>query len=293
MRLVALIALVGLASALGWQNLRYLRARRGPVQDQQALFYPSATFHVATFLRARADSDLFEALRKLRGELEGAGAKMVYAGRSASAGLASQQLSESEWDAVVLVQYASREAYDEIAASSSYRSALERFGGTYSHGLDRAVLPNLAIPTLLLALRAYNIVTRKPSHYPFEPIATERGAGPADLLEQLETLRQYSEDAVVVVNLLKGGTDEQRAADRGYGLKMAGLFAEGGHGPMHMGRAVTVEGEASFDNMALVYYPGIDYMRSMLVSTFYRGIVGGKQPGDTLAIPTVPVLSRL
>ena len=40
-------------------------------------------------------------------------------------------------------------------------------------------------------------------------------------------------------------------------------------------------------------YPGVDYMQRMLRSTFFTGIVGGKQPGDTLAVITVPVLSRL
>lgn len=67
-------------------------------------------------------------------------------------------------------------------------------------------------------------------------------------------------------------------------MKVAGLFAEGAHGPMHMGRAVTVEGEARFDTVALVYYPDIDSLQGMLQSTFFNDIVGGQQLGDTLVV---------
>ena len=43
----------------------------------------------------------------------------------------------------------------------------------------------------------------------------------------------------------------------------------------------------------VVYYPGIDYLISLMRSKFYNGIGGGKQLGDTQAIPTVPILDRL
>jgi hypothetical protein len=56
---------------------------------------------------------------------------------------------------------------------------------------------------------------------------------------------------------------------------------------------VTIEGDAEFDDVNIVYYPGIDYLISLMQSKFYNGIVAGKQLGDTLAIPTVPILDRL
>ena len=212
-------------------------------------------------------------------------------------GIASDQLGEADWDAVVLVQYPSREIFEALSKTQAYRMALERFSKTYSYGLDRPVLLNLAIPLALGALRIRDLVTRRPARLPFESAASDQLDSVREIsderLSQLDGLRQYSEDAVVVVNLLRGGTRDQRAADRGYGLQMAGLFAEGGHGPTHMGRAVKLEGDAEFDRIALVYYPGVEYMKSMLQSTFFNGIVGGKQPGDTLALPTVPILSRL
>jgi hypothetical protein len=295
---VAVLALAGLVFAMGHQHARYLRARRGPVQDRQDPLYGPSAFHVLTFLRLAAGRDAFGALRRLRDEIEtGGSGKLVYAGRVARVGLASSQLPPTEWDAVVLVQYPSRRAYASAAGRSVLRDSSSPFAETFSQGFDRPVLLNLAIPQLLLALRAFRIATGKPSHHPFVP--AEPGRRDPRTLESkdgrasLDGLRELGERAVVIVNLLKHGTAEQRKADRRYGLAMAGLFAEDGHGPMHIGRAVAVEGDAAFDRVALVYYPGIDYLRELMGSTFFNGIVAGKQPGDTLAAPTVPVLARL
>ena len=301
MKLVALIALVTVAAilvAMGWQHQRYLKARRGPVQDRQNLFYGSSTLHVVTYLRTRPGEDAIESLRKLRSDVEGTGqAKLVYAGLSPGVALESAQLDESSFDAVVLFEYPSREAYELLSGTSAYRSALDRFDAHYSHGMDRPVMLNLGIPMLLLGVRAYQIVTRQPSLYPLEPVdpatlEVDR-LNRREMFQRMETLRRYNEDAIVIFNLLKGGNAEQRAADRGYGMKMAQGFAERAHGPMHFGRAITLEGDAEFDRVAIVYYPGFEYFQSLMGSKFFNGIVGGKQPGDTLAVPTIPVLSQL
>jgi hypothetical protein len=74
---------------------------------------------------------------------------------------------------------------------------------------------------------------------------------------------------------------------------MMGLMAEMGIGPTHVGAAVTLEGEADFDNVAIVYYPGVEFFAELLQSEFFTGIVGGKQLGDTLSSPTVPLLPHL
>ena len=75
--------------------------------------------------------------------------------------------------------------------------------------------------------------------------------------------------------------------------KLMSAMAEGAHGPMHVGRAVTVEGDAKFSSVAIVYYPGIDHLRNMIGSTFMNRIGEGKQQGDSLAVVTVPFLSKL
>jgi hypothetical protein len=97
----------------------------------------------------------------------------------------------------------------------------------------------------------------------------------------------------VVLNFIKDGNAEQQAANAGYGRAMTGLMAETGSGPMHIGPAVTLEGGADFDQVAIVFYPGTDFFADMIESEFYTGISGGKQLGDTLASPSVPLLPHL
>ena len=65
----------------------------------------------------------------------------------------------------------------------------------------------------------------------------------------------------MIVNLTKDGDAEEQAANLRYGAPMLAAMAEGAYGPMHMGRAVTVEGDARFRQFAAVYYPGIEPRR--------------------------------
>ena len=119
-----------------------------------------------------------------------------------------------------------------------------------------------------------------------------RGQGGVDG-SPIEAARAYNENAVVVFNLVLSGRAAEQKANRAYDRKMVGLFAAHGHGPSHMGKSVTLEGDAEFEGVGIVYYPGLDYFISLMRSKFYNGIVGGKQLGDTQAIPTVPILDRL
>jgi hypothetical protein len=62
---------------------------------------------------------------------------------------------------------------------------------------------------------------------------------------------------------------------------------------MHLGNAVTLEGDAVFDDIAIVYYPGVEYFAEMIQSEFFTDIVGAKQLGDMLSSPSVPLLPHL
>ena len=114
-----------------------------------------------------------------------------------------------------------------------------------------------------------------------------------DLSDVLALQSDVALAVVVVLNFIKNGSAEQREANSGYGSEMFGLMAEMGNGPTHVGAAVTLEGEADFDNVVIVYYAGVEYFAEMLQSEFFTGIVGGKQLGDTLSSPTVPLLPHL
>ena len=95
------------------------------------------------------------------------------------------------------------------------------------------------------------------------------------------------------MNLQKHGNAEQRASDSAYGNRMMDGMAEGGYGPMHLGPAVRVEADHDFDQVVLVYYPGVEFFADLARSTFFQGIIGGKSLGDTQTNLTVPILERL
>jgi len=292
----ALIAV--LVVAIAWQHFRYLKWRRAKAQDHQLLLHSSSVFHVISYLRLAHGSDLVEALAKARETLDGAGGnRWIYAGKVVLMGLESSQLGEPEWDAIVLSQYDSREAYDEIARSIPYHQAFAHFDATYHHGMQRPPVLNLAIPVIFLGMWVADIVKGVPVIDPYDRASDEdlagRGLATEEGLLAVEAARAYNEDAVVVFNLvLSGGASEQKA-NRAYDRKMVGLFSAHGHGPSHMGKSVTLEGDAKFESVGIVYYPGLDYFISLMQSKFYNGIVDGKQLGDTQAIPTVPILDRL
>ena len=113
------------------------------------------------------------------------------------------------------------------------------------------------------------------------------------MVQGLLANREYGEDACVVLNFIKNGSAEQQAANSSYASAMISLMAETGSGPMHIGEAVTLEGNADFDEIVLVYYPGVEYFAEMIQSEFFTNIVGDKQLGDTLSSPSVPLLPYL
>lgn len=296
MKIVAFLLLL-VACTMVWQHVRYLRARRDMVQDQQAILYSSSNFHVVTFLETAEGADLIEQVAELRRAMEASGtAKLVYAGQAAFT-VESTQLGPRSWDAVVLVQYPSRESYEDAAKSVAQRDALAAFAQTYSHGMERHPVANLLLPQVLLVIRFIDIIRGNWNVEDLDPMpapeTSERMAFLEDRRADLLGLQSVNAEAVLVFNLMQAGDPEQRAANRSYGFKMMSRMAALAHGPMHMGTAVTLEAEARFDDVAAVYYPGVAYFSELLGSGFFQGIVGDKQLGDTMVVATVPILSRL
>ncbi|AOW93714.1 hypothetical protein BFN03_16540 [Rhodococcus sp. WMMA185] len=247
-----------------------------------------------TFLAASPGTDIVSEVRALRRATEGSQAGWIYAGKVVVAALHSAQIGEKNWSAVVLLQYPSREAYERHAESAAMRAALARFEEVYVQGFRRSPFVNAMIPQLLLAMRVAQIVGRRPSHFPFRRTQSQ------DVPPQVEQLsRRLSEEvefgahAIVIVNLIKRGTREQRSADRRYTTAMFSAMAEGGYGPLHVGRPVRVERNYEFDAVALVYYPGVEFFIDLTRSEYFQAIYGDKQLGDTQAVITVPILDRL
>lgn len=294
------IVLVAIVAAMVWQHLRYLDARRNAVHDLQDVFHSSAALHGVLFGRLAPDSDLFDAMGALRAATDAVpGAQTVYAGKVAMNGLASSQMVEAlgedvDWDAVALVQFDDRAGYDRWRQDEGVRAAMSAFSATYIHGMKRSALANLGLVQGFLLSRVMQAVTFQPSVLPFEPapkgpVAVATDGQRATMLEELELGR----DAVFVANLIKTGTPEEEAADARYSGAMMAAMARGGHGPLHMGTAVTLEGNANFDMVAFVYYPGVQYFHDLTGSTFFRSIIGDKRLGDTQSTVTVPILHLL
>ena len=288
--------LLGLLGAATWQHLRYQTLRRERVDDQQPLLYPAGAFHAVTYLKVASGDSPLDALRAMRKVIEvPGGGSVVYAGLVGMNMVASQQIG-NDWSALLLTQYPSREAFDATTARDPYRARLAGLERSYTHGAIRRAAPNLLVPLGLLAVRVRDILLRRPALLPFEPAGED--VFPALKLkmkeaEQLDAFRPIKDDAVVIFNLIQPGDAGQRKADRAYAMGMIRGMAEGAYGPMHIVRAVTVEGEARFSQFVAVYYPGIDHMQAMLGSTFMNRIGSGKQLGDSLAVATIPVLSKL
>ncbi len=289
-----------LIAAGAWQHLRYLRVRRERLEDRQPLFYPGATFHTVTFLKVDASlgrKGEFATLRALRRAIEvPGGGRVVYAGL-VGANMAASTRLPNEWSAVLLAQYPSRDAFQRQREGAELTRVLGECERSYVHGFHRPALSNLIVPIALGLMRLRDIVLRREPILPFKPLAIEDALPPIQAkrkeILQLDDYRDIRDDAILVVNLIQPGTAEQQAADDAYtGAMMRGMAA-GGYGPMHMGRAVPVEGEHRYEQFVAVYYPGIDHMHAMIGSTFINRVGPGKQLGDTLAVATIPVLEKL
>ena len=294
------VALAAVVAAMVWQHLRYLDARRNVLHDLQDVFHSDEALHAVTFLELAPGADLFDAVRPLRAATDAfPGARTVYAGKVAMNALSSTQLIDAiggatAWDAVVLAQFDDRVTYYASREDEAVRAALAGFATTYTHGMKRPPVANLLLPQMLLASTFAQAVTFRPSVLPFEPASVDPVATAAwERRQRLLAERELGRDAILVANLLQDGAPEEVAANEAYGRAMLGVMARGGHGPMHLGAAVTLEGDAAFDGVILVYYPGVRYFHDLTGSTFFGGIVGDKQLGDTQATVTVPILHLL
>lgn len=296
-RAVAVLAVLVVVAVVA-QHLRYLEIRREIVQDRQPIAYSGSAFHVVTLLALAPDQALLPAVGGFVEASEAAGATVVYAGAVAVVVIESRQIPPRDWDAVVVAQYPSREAWDEVASDPIHRRLRETFSASYAMGMVRPPWLNAAIPAALLGVRASDIARGTPSRLPFT--RADEGDMPefvrenrARVVERLLAQAEYGADAVVVVNFIQHGSAVESDANAEYGRAMVSLMAEQGYGPMHAGRAVVMEGEAAFDEVVMIDYPGVRFFAEMFESTFFAAIIEGKQLGDSLSAVTVPLLAHL
>ena len=283
---------VVVTAAMFWQHGRYRDFRRDHAQDRQSTFYGGDAFHVLWLLELAPGEQLEPSLRRFVRAVEAASGTPIYAGRAAGSTIASNEFDTSAWDGVLLAQFPSREAYD-AASFDAVRAPYQR---SHAQGFTRPMMMNLALPQVLLGVRLFDLVTLQPSIFPLvrDPDIRPDDPRSARARELFEALRTDSDDALVFVNLIQAQTAEQRADTVGaHPLKMQRAMAEGVYGPLHMGEAVTLEGDAEFDRVAIMYYPGVEFFLSLISSTFIQETIGSYEPSGWEAMPTVPILDRL
>ena len=297
---VALFGFVVLLLILGLmvnQHLRYMDARLHAVQDYQAAFHGDV-FHVLTFLKAREDQDFMMPLTDLVTAAKDTEGKLVYAGQVIYMGLRSEQITRTfgasgEWQAILLQQFASREAYTAYLERPEIQTATAEFAQTYAHGFERSAVLNVLLHQLFLAQKIWRQITFHPDVLPFESAVPDDRQFQGASQPLLQHANGLGREAILIVNLARNGSEEQQAANASYGAEMLGLMADLGYGPMHIGSTVSLEHDHEFDQAMLVYYPGSQYFHDLSTSTWFQGIIGDKQLADTQACITVPITNLL
>jgi len=299
--LITICVLVAFSVLVVGVHLRkHSQLRRGVLFDRQNLFHSSDAFHVISALKLKPGQELLEGVGRYVRGVEQQGAEVIYAGKVAfPRPRKSQQMPDLEWEAFVVSQYATRDAWEAAAASDSYMGLKSEFTRVWSLGMARRATQNIAVSLWMLQKRIRHLISRAPASYPFQPVEVPEDrrddvANMKAFLGQVASENEaFSKDALVIINFQKFGSASERRANNKYGDAMMSMLSEVGHGPIHMGRAVSLEDDVDFDQVVIVSYPGIRYFVEMVQSRFYTGIFGGKQLGDDLSSPTVPILQLL
>ncbi|MEM6914104.1 MAG: hypothetical protein AAF511_09015, partial [Pseudomonadota bacterium] len=283
-----MLVAIGIGVVVGLLSLTTIRVhqafeqqRRQAVHDRQAAFHGDKLFHAVGMLRLGHDGDIAKALNPFYRAIEDNDhVEMIYAGEVIVNALSSEQLSQHfgediAWSASVLIQFDSRDHFETFTADPLVQQTLAPFDTVYWQGMKRSAIRNLMLPQIINFRRIVRFVTFRPKIMPFVPAETDPRR-----IEVRESLARASmdrgRDAIVIVNFTKDGTPAEQKADAAYLSAMLDLMSEVNNGPIHTGDSVTVEGNAEFDYVALVFYPGSRYFKDMTGSTFYQSIYPNK-----------------
>jgi hypothetical protein len=293
---VIAVAVVGVIVHL-WN---YAQLRRDVLFDRQTMFHSPDAFHVVSAISLAPGQGLLDGVRRYVDGVGAHGAEVVYAGKLAfPAPRKSLQMPDFDWEAFVIAQYPTRDAWETASSREDYASLKSEFDCVWSLGMERRAGQNVGVAIAMLGLRVRYFLSGASPTYPFAAVEA-----PEDQRAEFEMRRRFldqvtveneafSKDALVIINFQKKGNAEQRRADSKYGTRMMSMLAEVGYGPVHLGRPVSLEDDVDFDTVVVVAYPGIRYFTEMVQSRFYTSIFGGKQLKDDLSSPTVPILQHL
>lgn len=273
--------------------------------------YSRSDVHVVTALRPKEGAELKDSVAALAQQVSSFGGRVVFTGRVLSS-VMSISIPEEVADrfrVLLVTQWASIEEFKAFRAGS-----LKLPDGpwelAWSTAWQRGITVNLLTPVLLFALRLKAAVCCRRFDITTENTKDnyERSMEPAFLQahswESFERIcanmeqRSPSTSAPMIMwNWAKKNENKEAAAkDVAYGLVMMEMLAQKGGGVMEMGNVLSpgLEDEPwrGFEQMIGVHYPDVRFFTRLIKSSWMHQTGQGKQPGDTLALATVPWDSR-
>jgi hypothetical protein len=171
------------------------------------------------------------------------------------------------------------------------------FADSYFHGLRRDRTVNAFIPVYLFELRLKDVLRGKrradPLVKPPELASLPEYDDIRARISRLHALHEVNRQGLVVYNLVKRRRPAPPAIANDLDARLRARMAADGHGPLHIGRAVSMEYNAGFDSIYVVHYPSARYYGELLTSQHYRTMVDSYRLLDTMIVPTVPMTNRL
>ena len=124
---IGLITLLTLITLMVNQHIRYSDARFNAVKDYQDAFHGDV-FHVLTFVRAANGQDFMAPLIEWVVAAKGTEGQLIYAGQVIHVGIESRQITDTfgdsaQWQAILLQQFDSQEAYETYLERPEIRRA--------------------------------------------------------------------------------------------------------------------------------------------------------------------------
>ncbi len=155
----------------------------------------------------------------------------------------------------------------------------------------------MGIPQLLLQRRLRDLLRGKWRIEPLRPSALYRASPDATIwrsrVTRLRALQEINRDGLVVYNLVKTGTVQQRAVDQPYISEMYSRIAALKYGPLHRGRSVALEGGLRFHEVHIIHYPHARYFADLIASESYQSVAKNILIRDTIVVPTVPITEQV
>ena len=284
---------------------------RTPMFREASLWHGFSTLSSVSMLRlsggARDDATIIEAIAQLSATARKMGGQVCYVGRAVQVVVQSSQLTDADdFDVVVLASWAEggqpgfeafRRVLDSGGDGGSPRWERHIANGFWRNAFLNMMASGVAMLLLRLkcGLRAIFHDVHTPAEERVRESAVERLKNTAELADAVDKLKA-PDAGVMIFNCLNSdfGSAEDQASDRAYGQLMMEMLSQHGGGPVHVGSAVSLSGaggehnDGNWKQIACVYYPGCAFFARLMRSEWMAEAVGGKKPGDSIAVLTIP-----